>query len=75
MNAKNFDSLNPFWGKYPELGDRVYVDFGDSVITGGEAIGWVIAIDTFGGITLADSTGAVIEEFLPTEAVHIEVVE
>jgi hypothetical protein len=62
------------WGKFPVKGDKVYVDFGDSVLTGGEATGWLsnFADDWF---TLVDASGAVIEQFHLSEAVHIEVME
>ena len=47
---KNFP-LDPIFGETPQIGQYVYVDLGDSIITGGELTGTLNRID-YEGVTV-----------------------
>lgn len=73
FGQSSLPAINPFFGPRPVPGDKVYIDFGDSFLTGGEMTGYVYAMESDHMLVAGIRYG--MEKVYFDEAVHIEVLE
>ena len=73
FGPSSLPAIYPFFGPRPVPGDKVYIDFGDSVQSGGEMTGYVYAIESDHMMVAGMRYG--LEKVYFDEALHIEVLE